>query len=801
MQCSVRPRSVLDEGQGAAPGEAWPALAALAAALVWALPVPARADPSDAAYSAQARRATVALSDLVQEMIITARKREESAQRVPLSVTPYAARDLAARNMRKLESLDSHVPSLLVTTSTGTANSARVALRGIGQGEPTSSADPAVGVYVDGVYLSRFQGELMTLFDVDRVEVLRGPQGTLFGKNTIGGAVNLITAKPKFEFGGNAEVRFGNFDTIESRFALNVPLIPEKAAMRFSLATATRDGYTKNRVNGDEYSDNKMLGGRVQLLALPGEDLEVMLSAERTREDRKPQGSECVFLGRRGGTGGFIASHPSLGFREACLEDQRGDEFDFASDVTYAEDRLETTGTSAKVTWDVAPDLTLTSISAWRRQQTRLLADLDGTSLPLFQDQFGGGGDTQDQWSQEVQLTGRTASGRVRYVAGVFAFSERAHERDFQAGGFFVQGPDGRPLLNPDPARTDLAIGRLPFSQRRIKVDNSSLAAYGQFTWSITSQLDLTVGLRRTVERKRVQRRTGFVSCPAFADICPVGGSPVELPFFDSAARFGDWSPMLSLAYAPSRQLLFYANYSTGFRSGGFNGLATRQVDTVEVEPENLTSYEIGVKSAFFADRMRLNASGYYNIVDDLRIPFTDVGRITGLPALTQANADRVLMRGGEIELAVLPVPDLQLSADIGILRAEYARFSDAPSQLSENERLPDSPNYTMTFAAAYSRPLGRLGDLSTRLEWVHRGSNLSDFQGTDALEVSKVGLMNGRVALALPDGRTEIAVFGSNLLDRRYFDNGVSFDEAFGYALRYYAPPRLYGIELRRSF
>ena len=836
MSSSTAVSSESGKGERGYPRSAsrWAAAFVVAATFGGVAPAQADEPKQEQAPTFEAKSQPRPFSDMVQEIVVTARKREERVQLVPVAVTAFTGEDTARRNLRRMESLDGLVPNLLVTTTLGSANSGRVALRGVGQGEPTSTAEPAVGVYVDGVYQARFQAALPTLGDVERVEVLRGPQGTLFGKNAIGGAVNVVTARPSFDFGGNAEVRFGSYDMMESRLAVNIPLVPERAAARLSFATATRDGYVTNVFNGDKYADNKMLAGRAQLLMLPREDVEVLIGLERSREDRKPQGSKCVLSAPNNTTSGIIAQ--ASGLRSLCAEDAKRSEFKFSSDLTFAEDNQENTAVTSRISWDVGADLTLASISGWRRQEAHFAQDLDGTALPILQVQDDNGRDVQDQFSQELQLTGRSMQGKLRYVLGLYGFKEEASERDNFGGSLapltLVRGPTGAPVINPltrqpvlvpflgtnlDP-RGLVAFARLPLVNRELEVDNFTYAAYGQATYALTSKLDLTVGLRRTQERKRFKRDSRFVACPTnqitipslipLLPCTPAGqpgsiiGNPTDsVGFAERSGRNGDWSPMASLGYSLTPDVLLYASYGNAFRSGGFNGNATRVSELEELDPEDMTSYELGVKSTFFDGRFRFNAAGFYNIVENFRVPFSDLDQVTGLPAITQAEADRILIRGGEVEMALIPVDGLQLSASVGVLRGEYDDFTPPTGTLSDDERIADAPNYTMSFNAAYQRPVGSLGDLEIRLNWLHRGSNQSDFIGIEETEVSKVGLLSGRIALALPDGRTEVAAFGTNLLNRIYFDNGINVVDSFGYALRTYAPPRLWGVEVRHRF
>jgi iron complex outermembrane receptor protein len=223
-------------------------------------------------------------SEMLENVIVTTRKREETLQETPLAVTVLGESSLKRLGVRRIDEIGGSVPNLEYGRAVGFTSS-RITIRGVGQADPISTADPGVGLYLDGVFLPRAQTGLFAVSDVDRVEVVRGPQGTLFGKNTIGGAINVITRAPGPDFGGSAELRIGNFDLFETRASLNVPL-SERLALRLSGATATRDGFEKDRLGGTDGDDDKLLAGRAQLLWQPSENLEVLFSADSSRENR-----------------------------------------------------------------------------------------------------------------------------------------------------------------------------------------------------------------------------------------------------------------------------------------------------------------------------------------------------------------------------------------------------------------------------------------------------------------------------------------------------------------------------------
>jgi iron complex outermembrane receptor protein len=232
----------------------------------------------------------------IEEIIVTARKRDESLKDTPISITAFSAEQMETAGIRRSEDLARFTPNLKFEAAPAVQNSAAVQIRGVGNADGISTRDSGVGIYVDGIYLARAQGQLLGLSDIERVEVLRGPQGTLFGRNTVGGAVNVITRKPSpDELTGAASLRLGNYNLLETRGSVNIPLVPERAAARLSLQTATRDGYTKNQINGQETDDRRLLGWRLALMAAPTDDVELLLTGEQTRSHQAGRGGECRF--------------------------------------------------------------------------------------------------------------------------------------------------------------------------------------------------------------------------------------------------------------------------------------------------------------------------------------------------------------------------------------------------------------------------------------------------------------------------------------------------------------------------
>jgi iron complex outermembrane receptor protein len=800
--------ALLAAAGGAARAEDPPPLATDAQAEVAATP---------STYWAVAEMEVRAFNDRMQEAVVGVRKRQELVQEVPGSVSTLGAETLTRSNLRRIHQLQEHAPNLVYTQF---GNTARLALRGIGQPQTLLvSGDSGVGLYIDGIFVARSQDQLPTLFDVDRVEVLRGPQGTLFGTNSPGGAISVVTRKPELDFGADAALRVGSFDALESRVNLNVPLVNERSALRLSLASVTRDGFSRNLVDGDRVDDDKELSARAQLLMLPSENVELLLSGYYTRKNHGAPPVKCTLIPASPGALG-VQLFELAGGRTACAADAARDELDFASDTRFAQDHLTQLGGTLQASWDLGPNLRLKSLTGLRTSEPRFATEADGTELPFFGFANDRGRSRESQWSQELQLLGDALGGRLRYIGGLYLFREQARQVQFLRLGVIPTAAVAVLLPGSVPGIGDAELAGLtdPFafgltpnperSRALFQVDNQSYAAFGQANYALTDRLDLSLGLRLTHERKRALTRRTLDGCEDGEDVNPVlldacrsqiglgsGILNAVLPGFDRSARFSELSPQASLTYRISDDLSLYASYATGFRNGGFDLAALIPEQTDQIDPEDITSYEIGFKSTWLERRLLVKASAFSTIQDDVRL----AANLVGIGMDGDGNAGDAVLRGGELEMVLLVTDRLGLSASLGALRA---RYSDLRPEFRElrGERLALAPNYTMSFGVDYRVPLGSYGTLGMRTAWSHRGSQQNDPSGADATLANKYGLLDGRVSLTLADGKTEIAAFGTNLLDRRYFNNAAASLE-FGTATRLFGPPRQYGVEVLRSF
>jgi iron complex outermembrane receptor protein len=771
----------------------------------------------------------------IEELVVTARKRAENLLDTPVAVTAFSASRIQEFDIRRIEDITSHVPNLAYDASVDSSIASRVQLRGVGNGDSIATDDPGVGVYLDGVYLARAQAGLLAVVDVDRIEVLRGPQGALFGKNTIGGAVNIIPVAPDLSSrGGEAEIRVGNYDLFESRVSLNLPLIPERAAARFSFASTTRDGFTSNKV-GTDLDDDKLLAFRAQLRVLPTDDLEINLALDHALEDRKPQGVKCKVVNpfpfgtnadtrpdlvpfatrfRSAPTAAGLAQQAGVTnpaqqlanlqsganpFLEACAQDELRDNRTVASDQSSQEEDLRTIGTSSVINWDMADGLTLKSISSWRRQELDSSRDFDATPLTFLHVSAVNAGRFQsDQISQEVQLLGIGLRGRLRYLLGAFALIDKTNNRFYPSAGF------GQSFIVPAPTPTGFTLLPQALRSSRLKTRNTTYAGFGQGTYAITDSLRATLGLRVTTERKQVRRDD---QCQTAGILCPNGND--FLFGFEGSTRSKDLSPMATIQYALSDTANVYLSWGRSFKSGGFNGRVDTPDLTDDFEDERLTTYELGFKSLLWDTRVSVAGAIYDSIYEEIQLSVNRPSELTGVNQTFVTNAGEARIRGAELEARILLMPGLELGTTIGVTNARFTSFdTPAPSLGSsqiqddpKDRQLQNTPAYTMNFGVSYEVPLGSFGSVRARTDWTHTGRSGTDTDDTPVLRKGKHGELDARLTWLLPDGDTEVVMFGSNLLDREYVTNGIDLGSTIGHALLIYNEPRTYGMAIRRRF
>jgi iron complex outermembrane receptor protein len=778
-------------------------LAAALLGVVLSLPTRAAAEPGAEAPGEPAPSPTPGAALFLEELVVTARRHEERLEDTPLSVTALSAATLAEASVSHLAEIRQLVPSLNVTRDQ--IGRPQFFLRGVGSPPgllPGFAFDPGVGVYVDGVYLSRAAGSLLDIVDVERIEVLRGPQGTLFGKNTVGGAINVVTAKPRPALEGAAMLRFGNYDSVDTRAMLNVPLgtgwLRDRLFVRAAFGSSTRDGYVENVLRDESLSDLSSLAFVGTMRFVPTDQLTLDLSGTWNANHARQRGGECVFR-TDGVFGALVPPDPETGetFFTACRASRP---FVVESDVDSLID-AESEGTWLDARWspDVLPEpldsLTVRSLTAWQGQSLRARFDVDMTRFFLARHAEVGGAPGnggprhQRQVSQELQLGGSAWQGRLPFVAGYFV--------QWETGGVDAD-------LWALPQVVDIQ------ARNRIAIDNWTWAVFGQSTWNATDWLSLTGGLRYTEEKKGV-------------DVWWTTPFTNPEPVFDGSADavYSAWTPTASIATKVPAEMLVgvpvdhamaYFTYARGFRGGGFDAIIspTPPSEIAPVRPEHLDSFEIGVKTIAAGQRLILNTSVYTSLYDDVQVQTIVASTNAFDPRTVVLNAASARIRGLELELLALPLPDLRIEGSLSLLHGRFDAFESVSATTGlpvdrAGERLPYVPDVQSHLALQYSIPIAAAapwlsGRLTPRIEWYHQSETVYVAPELPLGTQPAYDLLNARLSYAFLDDRAEIALWARNLTDEAYFDFAFNLLPA-GTLTRYYELPRTFGVELRGWF
>jgi len=707
----------------------------------------------------------------LEEIVVTARKREENLQTAPVSVAAFTAAALQRQGIDTLVDLGSHVPNLSMISGQGGGTQTQVSIRGVGQSDFILTSDQSVGVYVDGVYFPRSMGAALDLIDIERIEVLRGPQGTLFGRNTTAGAIQIISAPPEDAFFAKAELTTGSFDRLDFKGSLNLPL-GERVASRISLASLNQDGYGERLLDKTDGADTDVLAGRAAFRAALTDSLQADLILDYSRK-RGHAGLERLV--------NIDPSDPNLAFYNSFLVSQGlppADQRYITRDVhdTWSgsrnQDDNEMGGAALTLDWSGAA-LHFKSISAWRTLQVESGYDFDGTPYPLAEQALNL---DQEQISQELQLSGDGFGGRLQWLTGLFYFGEDA--QDLQDVPFY------QPVVATGGGSFVRVPGGFSFTSF-ISQKTNSYAAYGQGTYRFTDKWSVTAGLRYTDEKKTLD---SYVS-----------GAFVR-PRGTVSDSWSDLSPRLGLEYRISDRAMTYVSASRGFRSGGFNGRNTSPNPPQSFDPETIWAYELGLKTETDGRRLRFNSAlFYYDYSDFQGLTLDSFSGIT----ITVGNIAKVEMYGAEFDLAARPTEALQLSLAAGYTHHDIAEVaSGAQITIRPDTRLINAPEWTATAAIDYTMLAGKSGDIDLHLDYGWKSEiefflpNYPD-EGQGAY-----GVLNARVGFA-PTGRSwRVEVFSNNLTDEEYrvfAENGKALGVPATTAA--YARPREWGARFKIEF
>jgi iron complex outermembrane receptor protein len=748
----------------------------------------------------------------LEEVIVTSQKRAESVQDVPIAITAISSAQLEQKGIANFMDVARSSPAIVIQSGYGMSSTPLVFMRGQGSLAPaTVNSEGAVGIYQDGFYNARAMGATLDMGDVERVEVLRGPQGTLYGRNTTGGAVNVISKLPTGELGFKQSVDFGNRNMYRVVSSLNLPRWNQLSAKVTGLAGGI-DGYVENPGGGNDFGDQQQAAGKLQLRWQPADDFTADYFLSFT------QNKETVDY-RQG---------PSLNGRTMQTDTQGTTYVYFAPtgpanvayrpfDVPWWETRDVSQGLT--LAWDVNDSLTIKSLTGYHtiRQTTdagnEYYADTLGYALgqQVAED--------NRQFSQELQFVGDLLDGRLSYAAGLYYFRE--------TGSKWIDS---------------LTLGFNRGTMSNVDAEGTSTAAFTQVTWRperFDDRLELTLGGRYTMD----EREAGASVTPH--SISPfVPDATVVSP--DTRRKYNRFDPSFTVNYHWTEDFSTYAKYSTGYRAGGiytsvgpsYGALAT------PFDPETLAAYEIGFKSDWFDNRVRLNLAAYYSDFEDMQMVVQlDPSKGAGGPTRT-ANAGQAAIKGIELDLLVNPLEDLTLGASYSYLNTDLRRVDVIPCSSLDNGQVPNPggcPNgysasspyhvgdnvkdeFTMPYTPEHSfdvnatYTLAQIGNgaLSAFVDYRYQGDTLvvpnagPATNNRDKARMKARGLLDGRLTYAadLSAGqRLSVSLWGRNLTDKRYPQNFIPTSTVvngtinFGEALTVWAPPRSYGFSASYEF
>ncbi|MFC3440212.1 TonB-dependent receptor [Sphingobium rhizovicinum] len=698
-------------------------------------------------------------------IVVTARRREETLVSVPIAVSAFSGEALERGGAIDISDLANVTPNTTLEASRGTNSTLTAFIRGVGQQDPVSGFEQGVGIYLDDVYLNRPQGALLDIYDVERIEVLRGPQGTLYGRNTIGGAVKYVTRMLPQDFSLKLKGTFGTYDQADGIISASAP-IGDLVRVGGAVARLSRGGFGKNLTTGEDNYNKDIWAGRATVeMGGYGEPVLMRLTGDYTKDNSNARGGHRLMPGQLSGT-------PML-----------KDVFDTQGGLTDPKQYVKSYGLSLNITAELSDAVTLRSISAWRKDDSASPIDFDAlpavdVDVPAYY--------FNEQLSQEFQLL--YDQGRFHGMVGLYYLDAKADTQ------FDVR------LFTTVPGLT-------AFTQAN--VDTETYAIFSDFTYDLTDQLSLSAGGRYTWDERRAEIvRQNYLG----------GGSPVfdgaGIPFgapstnFRGSSKFKKFTPRFSVSYKPTPDHNIYASYSKGFKGGGFdprgvgtnapdlNGDGIRQDSEVasflSFRPEQVDSYEVGYKGNLMDGALYVAIAGFYADYKDVQIPGSvactvSVGgvatpsfcgvvsnagkaRFKGLEFESNARLGRDILSGGD---------RLNLQTAIGYIDAEYREYitnvGGVPTDVAAYRRVQNTPKWTASGTLSYTVPVGD-GSL-------YAGSTLSWRSKTYQFEIPNpyidqkgYALWDASLVYTAPNDRWTIGVHGKNLLDKEYKTSGYTF-------------------------
>jgi iron complex outermembrane recepter protein len=730
----------------------------------------------------------------LQEVTVTAQRVEENLQTTPVSMTALSGDFLQKFDVARVTSLETVSPNLNFFSGTGGSSSQVSAfIRGVGQFDFLLTTDPAVGLYVDGVYLARTFGNNLELNDVAQVEVLRGPQGTLFGKNSIGGAINVTTLTPTGSGRTDFRASVGNYDSYALDAYTDVRLA-DNLALGISLMARKSDGW-EDRPLADNGGKEEREGGRAILSWTPSDTFSSRLSAEFSAQAQPSSANVMIAYDPKAAVVPFLQLFNA--FVAPCCTpptniDQSG------AEGPLVRDDLHGLAASWINEWKLGGDVSLKSISAYRYMHADFGRDGDNSYVDYNGDVHN---EHDTQITQELQASG--SASRLKWVAGAYYLQERTTDQTnlVTAEGLF-QALSTLPQNNPLYLARYALDFNLYFDNHQTTKD---YAGYFNGEYAFTERLSLQAGVRYTDETKDFSQFVeNDVGTTIFLPVNPITGAvntsntSVPSPACSSLQDVGrsytcttkadEWSPRASLNMKWTENVFEYLQWSRGFESGGINGRPTSVAEIADYKPEYLNSTELGLKTLLFDHRLRLNTAVFYDKYSDIQVLLTE-----GASVVIQ-NAAKATVYGLEEDVQAAVTTHWSLQGSLGYLHNEYNNWSDSLGSYTWR-KLQDAPEWTANIASAYETHVASGAGVRFTTNVAFMSWMFLDAANSPVLRAPSRTLLDASVFYLAPSGRWDLGVEGKNLSDQRVLTSGYNGLAFFGYAEGTYTPPRRFWL------
>lgn len=685
-----------------------------------------------------------AVGPALQDIIVTAQKRTQSVQDVPLTVTVLGSEQVEQARIGQAVDLANRVPGLGFDNFPTTQP--RPAIRGIGSSDRGAAGDPSTAVYIDDIYYGRPAAIAFDSYDVQRIEVLKGPQGTLWGKNVVGGLIHIVNRQPELDrLAGGIEGTLGNYDRLDAAAFINVPLSAD-AALRLTGVRRKRDGFARNIYLGGRVDDEDSIATRAQALIAPGDRLSIVLGADYRTDRMAASNRHTVGVDR--------ASRQAVLWRNAIDTDA-----DHVRQDTNGYQNRESYGLRANASLELDP-FTITSITSYRWLDYHAFEDADGGNPTTNRINARGGNDENTRfWSQELRLSSRTASA-VQWVLGAYYYHQNTRRTDTL-------------LLDAPPLPSGTFLARDQFDQLA-KVD--SYAAFGDVTVPLGSGIDVFGGVRYSYDHKAYD--VGTMNSTALLRAAARYDAHAEKGWDKLTYRGG-------IEYRPMRDIMVYAMASSGFKSGGYQDTpATRTSAETPFAPESATNFEVGAKTRLFDRKLMLNTSLYWINYTDLQ-----VRRTIGLDTFT-TNAGAARIKGLEVEAVAGPFGGFTLSGSYALTDARFRELVDNGIDYSGN-RLTRSPHDKLTLSPSYRVDLGGEMSATGTVDYQYEGKIYDDFNNSPVTTRPAKTLVDARIVIDDAGNKWSLIFWGKNLGDKVYITHQYLL---LGGHFATYGPRRTYG-------